>query len=155
MSDTETMDPEMVRLRRVVTLARSQRDQAWKSLQEADDRIDSLREETAAARAEVAALRSRIEAVIANSDSQCLYHRGYNDAFPLAARPVLSREALADTLSKHRLTWWSVYPWAGGHEVAPRCTCGVLWSAGHRDDLDAQIAHWEGHLADVLAGEQQ
>lgn len=70
----------------------------------------------------------------------------------LAARPVLSREALADTLSKHRLTWWSVYPWNGGHEVAPRCTCGVLWSAGHRDDLDAQIAHWEGHLADVLAG---
>lgn len=63
MSETETMDPEMVRLRRVVTLARSQRDQAWKSLQETDDRIDSLREEAAAARAEVAALRSAVERI--------------------------------------------------------------------------------------------
>jgi hypothetical protein len=57
---------------------------------------------------------------------------------------------LAGVIAAHRLTFWAVYPWNGGMEVAPRCTCGVLWSAHAKDDPTRQVAAWEAHLAAVI-----
>ena len=59
-------------------------------------------------------------------------------------------QVITRVLAEHRLTWWTVYHWKdepGGSEVAPRCTCGVLWSAGHGNEPAVQIASWERHLA--------
>lgn len=68
----------------------------------------------------------------------------------MGSMPDLS---FAPLLAEHRLTWWAVYPWNGGFEVAPRCTCGVLWAAGDREDPLAQIARYEAHLEAVLRAE--
>lgn len=67
---------------------------------------------------------------------------GHNEPCPyLAARPVLSREALRERLNGH---------WPSSTNGCLDCDCG--WREGDESDPRLPTTQWYDHLADVLAG---